>query len=53
MIAARTWATKLDMSLSAAIETEAYAQALLMASADHAEFYRAYLEGRPPEWEGR
>jgi enoyl-CoA hydratase/carnithine racemase len=44
---------ELDMSLSAAIETEAYAQALLMASEDHAEFYRAYREGRPPRWEGR
>ncbi|HEY7703689.1 MAG TPA: enoyl-CoA hydratase family protein [Acidimicrobiia bacterium] len=44
---------ELDMGLSAAIEAEAYAQALLMASEDHAEFYRAYREGREPTWEGR
>jgi enoyl-CoA hydratase/carnithine racemase len=45
-------ARELDMGMSAAIETEAFAQALLMASGDHAEFYRAFREGRDPAWEG-
>jgi enoyl-CoA hydratase/carnithine racemase len=44
---------ELDMSLPAAIELEAYTQALLMRSADHAEFYRAFTEGRDPQWRGR
>ncbi len=42
-----------DMSLSAAIETEALVQALLMTSDDHAEFHRAFTEGRQPRWQGR
>jgi enoyl-CoA hydratase/carnithine racemase len=42
-----------DMSLPAAIELEAATQALLMKSADHAEFYRAFTEGRDPHWTGR
>jgi enoyl-CoA hydratase/carnithine racemase len=44
---------ELDMSLPAAIELEAYTQALLMRSAAHAEFYRAFTEGRDPNWTGR
>lgn len=42
-----------DMSLSAALEMEAMTQALLMTSEDHAEFYRAFKEGRDPQWRGR
>jgi enoyl-CoA hydratase/carnithine racemase len=42
-----------DMSLSAALEVEALAQALLLRSADHAEFYAAFSEGRDPSWSGR
>jgi enoyl-CoA hydratase/carnithine racemase len=42
-----------DVDLSSAIELEAAAQALLMRSADHAEFYRSFKEQRPPEWTGR
>lgn len=42
-----------DMGLSGAIELEALTQALLMTSEDHREFYRAYTEGRKPEWRGR
>lgn len=42
-----------DMSLSASIELEAWVQALLMRSEDHAEFYRAFTEGRDPNWTGR
>ena len=44
---------ELDMDLSGAIELEAMAQALLMTSEDHAEFYRAFTEGRDPRWTGR
>jgi enoyl-CoA hydratase/carnithine racemase len=44
---------ELDMGLSASIELEAMTQALLMTSADHAEFYRAFTEGRDPRWSGR
>jgi hypothetical protein len=29
------------------------AQALLMTSEDHREFYRAFREGRDPTWRGR
>jgi enoyl-CoA hydratase/carnithine racemase len=46
-------ARELDMGLSASIELEAVTQALLMTSADHAEFYRAFSEGRDPRWSGR
>jgi enoyl-CoA hydratase/carnithine racemase len=44
---------ELDMDLGAAIEFEAFAQALLMTSEDHAEFYRAFTGKRAPEWKGR
>jgi enoyl-CoA hydratase/carnithine racemase len=44
---------ELDMSLPAAIELEAWTQALLMRSGDHAEFFRAFTEGRDPQWKGR
>ena len=44
---------ELDMSLPAAIEMEAWVQAMLMRSSDHAEFYRAFTEGRDPNWSGR
>jgi enoyl-CoA hydratase/carnithine racemase len=46
-------ARELDMDLAGSIELEAMAQALLMKSADHAEFYRAFTEGRAPNWTGR
>lgn len=42
-----------DMDLGSAIELEAYTQALLMTTEDHAEFYRAFTGKRPPEWTGR
>lgn len=42
-----------DMSLHAAVETEALVQALLMTSADHAEFYDAFTGRRAPDWTGR
>ena len=42
-----------DMDLGSAIELEAQTQALLMKTQDHAEFYRAFTEGRKPEWTGR
>ncbi|MGH9184522.1 MAG: enoyl-CoA hydratase family protein [Acidimicrobiales bacterium] len=42
-----------DMSLQAGIELEAWTQAYLMRSADHAEFFRAFTEGRQPTWTGR
>jgi enoyl-CoA hydratase/carnithine racemase len=41
-----------DMGLSASLELEAMTQALLMTSADHAEFYQAFTEGRQPKWTG-
>jgi enoyl-CoA hydratase/carnithine racemase len=44
---------ELDMGLGGAIELEAVAQALLMKSEDHAEFYAAFTEGRAPAWRGR
>ena len=44
---------ELDMDLGSAIELEAITQALLMRSADHAEFYAAWIEGRRPRWTGR
>ena len=44
---------ELDMDLGSAIEAEAISQALLMKSADHREFYKAWMEGRKPEWMGR
>lgn len=44
---------ELDMDLGSAIEMEAFAQALLMAGDDHAEFYRAFKGGDTPRWTGR
>lgn len=44
---------ELDMDLGSAIELEAYTQALLMTTEDHAEFYRAFTAKRDPEWKGR
>jgi enoyl-CoA hydratase/carnithine racemase len=44
---------ELDMDLAGALELEATTQAMLMGSEDHAEFYRAFLEGRDPKWTGR
>nr|MBA3552019.1 enoyl-CoA hydratase family protein [Actinomycetota bacterium] len=44
---------EIDMDLAGSLELEAMAQALLMKSADHAEFYRAFTEGRKPTWSGR
>lgn len=44
---------ELDMNLAGALELEAMTQALLMKSEDHAEFYRAFTEGRDPKWSGR
>ncbi len=44
---------ELDMDLHSAIEIEAFAQALLMTGEDHRSFYRAFTEGRDPEWSGR
>jgi enoyl-CoA hydratase/carnithine racemase len=43
----------LDVDLGSAIEMEATAQALLMKSQDHREFYAAWRDGRRPEWTGR
>ncbi|MCZ6505040.1 MAG: enoyl-CoA hydratase, partial [Actinobacteria bacterium] len=42
-----------DMDRSSAIELEAFTQALLMTTEDHAEFYKAFTGKRPPEWKGR
>ena len=42
-----------DMTLNAALELDSMTQALLMKSADHAEFYAAFQEGRQPKWTGR
>lgn len=44
---------ELDMGLADALELEAQTQAELMTSEDHAEFYRAFNEGRKPNWTGR
>jgi len=44
---------ELDMDLGSAIELEAFTQALLMTSEDHAEFYRAFTGKRQPQWRGR
>jgi enoyl-CoA hydratase/carnithine racemase len=44
---------ELDMGLGPALELEAMTQALLMGSHDHAEYHRAWTEGRAPLWEGR
>jgi enoyl-CoA hydratase/carnithine racemase len=42
-----------DVDLSSAIELEAFTQALLMRSDDHAEFLAAKREERAPRWTGR
>jgi enoyl-CoA hydratase/carnithine racemase len=44
---------QLDMNLGAALELDSMTQALLMKSADHAEFYAAFREGREAKWSGR
>jgi enoyl-CoA hydratase/carnithine racemase len=44
---------ELDMDLGSSIELEAFTQALLMTSEDHAEFYRAFTAKQPPNWTGR
>ena len=44
---------ELDMGLAGALELEAVTQALLMTSRDHAEFYAAFKEKRPPRWTGQ
>ncbi|MFD7667149.1 enoyl-CoA hydratase family protein [Streptomyces sp. NPDC059788] len=44
---------ELDMSLGAAVELDAATQALLMNSADYAEFHAAFTEKRPPKWQGK
>jgi len=44
---------ELDMPLAAAVEMDAAAQALLMTSADYAEFHAAFTARRAPEWKGR
>ena len=41
------------MDLAGSLELEAMAQALLMKTEDHAEFHRAFTEGREPRWTGR
>jgi enoyl-CoA hydratase/carnithine racemase len=41
------------MDLDAAIEQEAQAQALLLRSHDHREFYNAWMEKREPRFQGR
>jgi enoyl-CoA hydratase/carnithine racemase len=46
-------AKEMEMSLGAALELDSMTQALLMKSADHAEFYAAFREGREPNWTGR
>ncbi len=44
---------ELDMPLSGALELEAMTQALLMNSADFAEFHEAFVGKRRPDWQGR
>lgn len=44
---------ELEMSMSSAMELDAMTQALLMTSADHAEFHAAFSEKRRPQWRGR
>jgi len=43
---------ELDVGLAEALELEATTQAELMTTADHAEFYAAFNEGRKPNWTG-
>lgn len=44
---------ELDMDLGSSIELEAFTQALLMTTEDHAEFYRAFTGKRDPRWSGK
>jgi enoyl-CoA hydratase/carnithine racemase len=44
---------ELDMGLSGALELDAMTQALLMNSADYAEFHAAFTGKRSPDWQGR
>jgi enoyl-CoA hydratase/carnithine racemase len=44
---------ELDMDLSGALELDAMTQALLMNSADYAEFHAAFTANRAPNWQGR
>ena len=44
---------QMDVNLGAALELDTMTQALLMKSADHAEYYAAFREGREPKWTGR
>lgn len=44
---------ELDMPLPGSIELDAWAQALLMLSHDHREFYAAWSQSRSPAWAGR
>ncbi len=44
---------EMDMDLAGSLELEAIAQALLMKSQDHAEFYEAFQTRRDPKWTGR
>ncbi|HUF15441.1 MAG TPA: enoyl-CoA hydratase family protein [Acidimicrobiia bacterium] len=44
---------ELDMDLGSSIELEAFTQALLMTTEDHAEFYSAFIGKRSPDWTGR
>ncbi|RDG37657.1 enoyl-CoA hydratase family protein [Streptomyces corynorhini] len=44
---------ELDMPLAAAVELDAATQALLMNSADYAEFHAAFTAKRAPLWQGR
>ena len=44
---------EIDMDLAGSIELEATTQAMLMTTDDHAEFYRAFNEGRKPKWTGK
>ncbi|MER7150816.1 enoyl-CoA hydratase family protein [Streptomyces lydicus] len=44
---------ELDMPLAAAVEMDAATQALLMNSADYAEFHAAFTEKRSPKWQGK
>ncbi len=48
----RALSAETDMSLEAALELEASAQATLLRSADHREFFTAHAEGRAPRWTG-
>ncbi|WP_431041711.1 enoyl-CoA hydratase family protein [Streptomyces sp. P1-3] len=44
---------ELDMPLAASVELDAATQALLMNSADYAEFHAAFTHRRTPKWQGR